>query len=166
MYYKNDTIIIREFSSEEFSLFSTLFQNENVTRYLPYKTPEEYKEMFDKALNDYAAGPFSRWGIFNTQNNDFVGMCLARVFLDNPDQLEIGYTLGENYWGKGLGTEVCKALVDYCFSLQLKKDIVAVTDLDNIGSQKVLLKSNFKRIENLMRKDENRELAYFILQKK
>jgi ribosomal-protein-alanine N-acetyltransferase len=43
-----------------------------------------------------------------------------------------------------------------------KKDIVALTDLDNIGSQKVLLKSGFKRIENLVR--ENRELAYFILQ--
>jgi ribosomal-protein-alanine N-acetyltransferase len=163
MHYKNDTIIIRKFTPEEFPLFSTLFENENVTRYLPYKTPEEYKEMFDKALTDYKEGPFSRWAIFNTQNNDFVGMCLARIFLDNPDQLEIGYTLGENYWGKGLGTEVCKALVDYCLSLNHQKDIVAVTDLNNIGSQKVLLNNSFKRIENLKRED--RELAYFILQK-
>lgn len=163
MNYKNNTIIIREFAPEEFHLFSTLFENENVTRYLPYKTPEEYKEMFDKALADYEAGPFSRWGIFNSQNNDFVGMCLARIFLDNPDQLEVGYTLVENYWGKGLGTEVCKALVDYCASLMLEKDIVAVTDLDNIGSQKVLLNNSFKRIENLKREDS--ELAYFILQK-
>ena len=163
MHYKNDTIIIREFTPEEFSLFSTLFQNENVTRYLPYKTPEEYKEMFDKALADYKEGSFSRWGIFNAQNQDFVGMCLARVFLDNPEQIEIGYTLRENYWGKGLGTEVCKALVDYCSSLNRKKDIVAVTDLDNIGSQKVLLKSGFNRIENLIREDK--KLAYFILQK-
>ncbi|WP_079241730.1 GNAT family N-acetyltransferase [Chryseobacterium indologenes] len=163
MHYKNDTITIREFTPEEFPLFSGLFENENVTRYLPYKTPEEYKEMFDKALSDYTEGSFSRWGIFNTQNQDFVGMCLARVFLDNPEQLEIGYTLGEEYWGKGLGTEVCKALIDYCSSLNHQKDIVAVTDLDNIGSQKVLLKSGFSRIENLVRED--RELAYFILQK-
>lgn len=164
MYYKNDTIIIREFSLEEFSLFSHLFENENVTRYLPYKTQEEYKEMFDKALADYKEGPFSRWGVFNAENHDFVGMCLARIFLDHPEQIEIGYTLGENYWGKGLGTEVCKALVDYCSSLNHQKDIIAVTDLDNIGSQKVLLKSGFNRTENLARED--RELAYFILQKK
>ncbi|PWN59269.1 GNAT family N-acetyltransferase [Chryseobacterium viscerum] len=163
MHYKNDTIIIREFTPEEFSLFSTLFENENVTRYLPYKTPEEYKEMFDKALADYKEGPFSRWGIFNAQTQDFVGMCLARVFLDNPEQIEIGYTLGENYWGKGLGTEVCKALLDHCLSLNYNKDIVAVTDLDNIGSQKVLLKNGFIRTENLVREDK--ELAYFILQK-
>ncbi|WP_426478657.1 GNAT family N-acetyltransferase [Chryseobacterium sp. CBSDS_008] len=162
MYYKNDTITIREFTPEELPLFSTLFENENVTRYLPYKTPEEYKEMFDKALADYKEGPFSRWGIFNAGTHDFVGMCLARIFLDNPEQIEIGYTLGENYWGKGLGTEVCKALIEYCSSLDDQKDIVAVTDPDNIGSQKVLLKSGFKRVENLIRED--RELAYFILQ--
>ncbi|MGU3375772.1 GNAT family N-acetyltransferase [Chryseobacterium sp. M5A1_1a] len=164
MYYKNDTIIIREFTPEELSSFINLFENDNVTQYLPYKTPEEYKEMFAKALADYKEGPFSRWGIFTTQNNDFVGMCLARIFLDNPAQIEIGYTLAENYWGKGLGTEVCKALLDHCLSLNYNKDIVAVTDLDNIGSQRILTKNGFSRIENLVRVD--RELAYFVLQRK
>lgn len=162
MYYKNDTIIIREFTPQELDLFLDLFKNENVTRYLPYKSPEEFKEMFEKALSDYKEGPFSRWGIFNAQNDDFIGMCLARIFLYQPDQLEIGYTLSENYWGKGLGTEVCKALVEYCLTLHPQKDIVAVTDLDNIGSQKVLTKSGFQRHENLVREDE--ELAYFVLQ--
>ncbi|WES98964.1 GNAT family N-acetyltransferase [Chryseobacterium arthrosphaerae] len=161
MHYRNDKIIIRKFTPEEFHLFSSLFENENVTRYLPYKTPEEYREMFEKALSDYEEGPFSRWGVFNAQNNDFIGMCLARVFLDRPEQIEIGYTLSENYWGKGLGTEVCKALMEYCRLLNTNKDIVAVTDPDNIGSQKVLLKNGFLREDNLVRED--RELAYFVL---
>ncbi|OCA73924.1 GNAT family N-acetyltransferase [Chryseobacterium arthrosphaerae] len=161
MHYRNDKIIIRKFTPEEFSLFSSLFENKNITRYLPYKTPEEYREMFEKALSDYEEGPFSRWGVFNTANNDFIGMCLARVFLDRPEQIEIGYTLSENYWGKGLGTEVCKALMEYCRSLNTNKDIVAVTDPDNIGSQKILLKNGFVREDNLVRDD--RELAYFVL---
>lgn len=160
MYYKNENIIIREFTSQELSLFLDLFTNENVTRYLPYKSPEEFKQMFEKALSDYKEGPLSRWGIFNARNNDFVGMGVARIFLHNPEQIEIGYTLSENYWGKGVGTEVCKALVNYCNSLNSKKDIIAVTHLDNIGSQKVLLKNGFNRNENLI--EENRELAYFI----
>ena len=162
MYYKNDTIIVREFTPQELHLFLDLFKNENVTRYLPYKSPEELKGMFEKALSGYQEGPLSRWGIFSTQNDDFVGVCLARTFAENTDQTEIGYMLRENYWGKGLGTQICKALSSYCLEADAKKDIVALTDLDNIGSQKVLLKSGFKRIENLVR--ENRELAYFILQ--
>ena len=161
MHYKNETLIIREFDPGEFALFSALFENENVTRYLPYKTSEEYKEMFDKALSDYRESPFSRWGIFHAQSSDFIGMCLARTFFHNPDQIEIGYTLGENFLGKGIGTEVCKALVSYCHTLNKEKEIVAVTDLENTGSQKVLLKCGFRRIENLIREDE--ELAYFLL---
>ncbi|REC60205.1 N-acetyltransferase [Chryseobacterium pennae] len=163
MYYKNDTIIIREFTPQELHLFLDLFTSENVTRYLPYKSPEEFKEMFEKALSDYEEGPFSRWGIFNAQNDDFVGMCLARTFHHNSNQIEIGYILGENYWGKGIGTQISKALVSHCLSTDEKKDIVAVTDLDNIGSQKVLIKTGFNRIENLV--EENRELAYFLYSK-
>lgn len=162
MYYKNDTIIIREFIPQELNLFLDLFKNENVTRYLPYKSPEELKGMFEKALSDYKEGPLSRWGIFSTQNDDFVGVCLARTFAENTSQIEIGYMLVENYWGKGLGTQICKALTSYCLTADVNKDIAALTDLDNIGSQKVLLKSGFKRVDNLVR--DNRELAYFILQ--
>lgn len=163
MYYKNGTIIIREFIPQELDLFLDLFKNENVTRYLPYKSPEEFKEMFEKALSDYKEGPFSRWGIFNAENNDFVGICLARTFHHNPNQTEIGYILGENYWGKGIGTQICQALISHCLATDEKKDIVAVTDLDNIGSQKVLLKCGFNRNENLIEGD--RELAYFLYSK-
>lgn len=163
MHYQGNTIIIREFTDQELTLFLSLFDNPNVTIHLPYKTPEEYIEMFQKSLQDYQEGSLSRWGIFNAENNDFVGMGVARIFADNPDQLEIGYVLGENYWGKGIASEVCKALVDYCLSLNTNKDIVAVTDLANIGSQKVLTKNGFNRIENLIRKNE--ELAYFVFQK-
>jgi len=164
MYYKNDDIIIREFTPDELYLFLDLFKNESVTRYLPYKSPEELKGMFEKALIDYKDGPLSRWGIFNAQNNGFVGVCLARVFAENTDWIEIGYMLQENYWGKGIGTQVSKALVDYCLTADEKKSIVALTDLDNFGSQKVLLNSGFERVENLVR--DNRALAYFKLQKK
>lgn len=159
MYYKNDTIIIREFAPQELDLFLDLFKNENVTSFLPYKSPEEYKEMFAKALTDYQEGPLGRWGIFNAQNNDFIGMCVVRIFADNLNQTEIGYVLSENYWGKGVATVVCKALVDHCLSLDNHQDIIAITDLDNIGSQKVLVKNGFIRIENLVR--ENGEVAYF-----
>ncbi len=110
MYFKNENIIIREFTSQELSLFLDLFTNENVTRYLPYKSPEEFKQMFEKALSDYKEGPLSRWGIFNARNNDFVGMGLARIFLHNPEQIEIGYTLSENYWGKGVELKYVKPL--------------------------------------------------------
>jgi len=104
MYYKNENIIIREFTSQELNLFLDLFKDENVSRYLPYKSPEELKGMFEKALVDYKMGPLSRWGIFDAQNGDFVGVCLAKVFAENTAWIEIEYMLRESYWGRGIGT--------------------------------------------------------------
>ncbi|MGO4291713.1 GNAT family N-acetyltransferase [Chitinophaga sp. RAB17] len=161
--YQSNTIIIREFLPAEISLFTTLFEDEKVTSYLPYRSPEQYIEMFHIALDDYKRGLFSRWGIFNAANNDFMGMGLARNFVDVPGQLEIGYTLSPKYWGKGIGTEVSRALVDYCFTNTSADEVVAVTDPDNIGSQKVLEKTGFKRLSNLVR--EYGEVTYFVIQR-
>lgn len=140
-------------------MFCSLFEDAEVTKYLPYRSPEQYTEMFQVALEDYKNGPFGRFGIFDSQTNDFIGMCLVRDFADVPGQMEIGYTLGKNYWGKGIATQVSRALVKYCFLATEGNEVVAVTDLDNIGSQKVLEKAGFSRLDNLRRPD--RELAYY-----
>lgn len=161
--YQSNTIIIREFLPAELSIFSKLFEDENVTRYLPYRSPEWYIEAFHDSLEDYKKGPFGRWGIFDVVNNDFIGMCLARVFTDVPAQVEIGYTLSPAYWGKGIATECSKALVVYCFANTNTGEVVAVTDLDNIGSQKVLEKAGLRRQDNLMRGEA--ELAYFMIRR-
>jgi ribosomal-protein-alanine N-acetyltransferase len=161
--YESNTIIIREFLPGEVAIFTALFEDEQVTRYLPPRSPEQYKEIFHIALEDYRKGPFGRWGVFSPVNNDFIGMCLARKFAEIMHQVEIGYTLSAKYWGKGMATEISIALVDYCFANTSTDEVVAVSDLDNIGSQKVLEKAGFKRQDNLIRED--RELAYFMVKR-
>ncbi|RBL90285.1 GNAT family N-acetyltransferase [Chitinophaga flava] len=163
IHYQNSKIVIREFLPAELSIFCKLFKDDSVTRYLPFRTPEQYIEAFHDALEDYKKGPFGRWGIFDAVNNDFIGMCLARFFADMPSQVEIGYTLSQAYWGKGIATESSKALVDYCFTNTDTHEVVAVTDLDNIGSQKVLEKAGLRRVDNLKRGDI--ELAYFMIRR-
>ena len=157
--FKSNSIIIREFSQDELPLFISLFEDEQVTEYLPYRTLEEYIELFRTTLEDYGETPMGRWGIFSTLGNDFIGMCLIRDFKYVTGQTEIGYALGKTYWGKGIATELSKALVDYCLTSMDAKEIVAITDLDNIASQRVLQKAGLKRLSNLKR--EGIEWAYF-----
>ncbi|MGK6344195.1 GNAT family N-acetyltransferase [Chryseobacterium sp. DT-3] len=161
--HQDQSFIIRQFSVEEQNLFCDLFEDAEVTKYLPYRSPEQYIEMFEIALEDYLEGPFGRFGIFDSENNDFIGMCLARNFADATGQVEIGYTLSKKYWGKGIATEVSRALIKYCFLKTETNEVVAVTDLDNIGSQKVLEKAGFVRSDNLKRADG--ELAYYIVKR-
>ncbi|SJZ77158.1 ribosomal-protein-alanine N-acetyltransferase [Chitinophaga eiseniae] len=160
--YEDGGILVREFLPDELDVFLVLFEDPAVTQYLPVVSPERYRELFQTAQEDYRKGLFGRWGIWDVASGDFIGTCLVRPFVEVPDQLEIGYTLARAYWGKGIATTVAKMLVDYCFNQTVVKEVVALTDLDNVGSQKVLLKAGFSRSPRNIRR-EGEELAYFVI---
>lgn len=161
--YQSSRIIIREFLPQEKQTFLDLFKDNQVTQYLPNASPERYLEMFDELLENYEKKNLSRWAIFDATNNNFIGICVARIFVHNTSQIEIGYVLSREYWGKGIATEVCKAITQYSFTNTNTKEVVAITDLSNSGSQNVLQKAGFKRLDNLIRNQE--ELAYFKIER-
>jgi ribosomal-protein-alanine N-acetyltransferase len=161
--YQSPRITIREFLPQEQQTFLDLFKDNQVTQYLPVISPERYLEMFNELLENYEKKNLSRWAIFDTTNSNFIGMCVARIFVHNTKQIEIGYVLCKAYWGKGIATEVCKALTQYSFTHTNTKEVVAITDINNTGSQNVLQKSGFERLNNLIREEE--ELAYFKIER-
>ena len=161
--YQSKTIVIREFLSSERPLFGSLFEDKEVTRFLPQLHANEYHQLFETALKDYHLGPFGRWGIFDAKNGLFIGTCLYRPFVEVPDQTEIGYSLIKSYWGMGIGTELARALLIYGFANTNTNEIVALTDLKNIGSQKVLQKLGFKQLNTIERRGV--ELSYFLIER-
>jgi len=161
--YQSKTVVIREFLPSEEYLFISLFEDKEVTRFLPHLHANEYHQLFETALKDYRFGPFGRWGIFDAKNDLFIGTCLYRPFVEVSDQTEIGYSLIKSYWGMGIGTEVARALLIYGFANTNTNEIVALTDLKNIGSQKVLQKLGFKQLNNIERRGV--ELNYFLIER-
>lgn len=69
---------------------------------------------------------------------------------------EIGYWLGEEFWGKGIMSEVVPAFVNYCFEKFSLNRIAAQTYSNNPPSARVLEKSGFVlegRLRNNVVKD-------------
>ena len=76
--------------------------------------------------------------------NRLVGVITLQKKLD--DIYEIGYSLNENDWNKGIMSEAVKELVRYAFKDLKAYEIDAGCFMDNIRSEKVLLKNGFKYI--------------------
>ncbi|MCB0473179.1 MAG: GNAT family N-acetyltransferase, partial [Flavobacteriaceae bacterium] len=57
---------------------------------------------------------------------------------------ELGYWLGEPYWGKGIITRAIRQMVDFAFKTYDITRVYARPYGTNIGSQKVLEKNGFK----------------------
>lgn len=63
---------------------------------------------------------------------------------------ELGYWLGEAYWGRGIATAACRALTEYAFEQHRLRRIESAVYAPNVASQRVLEKCGY-RCEGLIR---------------
>jgi ribosomal-protein-alanine N-acetyltransferase len=153
-------LIIRAFQSDEEDAYVHLVEDEQVREHLPIRTTDEHKKSFQDALKENAAGAvFNKWAMINKADGDFIGMCLLRIYNNEPDKLEIGYCLHTKYWGQGIATEMANALIDYALKYPEIKTIVAVTTPGNTASQIVLEKAGLIKQGSIVRNNE--ELVFF-----
>lgn len=152
--------VIRDFKPEDEEIYLSLFDDEQVTLHLPKRTPPENQQMFRDALKDYAEGKvLGRWGLFNNGENEFIGLCLLRNFNNENGRIELGYVLSQKFWGRGIAGEMAQIMITYALMHTDAQEIVAVTTLENIASQRVLEKAGLKRMDNFVR--DRLELAFF-----
>ena len=59
---------------------------------------------------------------------------------------ELGYWIGEEYWGNGYAIEACENLISYFFSNTNNSIIYASHMKDNIKSKKIIIKLGFKLV--------------------
>lgn len=82
-------------------------------------------------------------------DDKFVGIVGFTFFEGTPP--ELGYWLGEPYWGKGLMTEAARGLIDAAHRTHHFELIAARALADNAGSLNVLEKLGFKRVKKARR---------------
>jgi len=75
-----------------------------------------------------------------------VGLHPPRAIDHDDGDVEIGYWLGLDYWGRGLITEAAKRVRDIGFSWPSTKALVSTTDPKNMASQRVLTKLGLRNL--------------------
>ncbi|MES2377894.1 MAG: GNAT family N-acetyltransferase [Bacteroidota bacterium] len=159
---QTERLNIREFLPEELDTYLNHFIDERVLQFIPKRSTDERITIFNNALKQYEIIKTKGiWGIFSKADGSFMGSCLLRDFELQPGAVELGYSLDHKHWGKGIASEMATAIIEHGFTDANVKEIVAVTELENTGSQRVLEKAGLTRVDNLIRNSE--ELAYFRL---
>lgn len=143
-------LYLRKTTINDIPIFLKLDGQKEVMRYIGKGTirtnPEHYKAAIPRIIRQYEEGNgFGLWWAIEKESQQEIGWFILKPLPDGKE-IEIGYRLFPECWGKGYATEMTKSLIEYGVKdLGLKK-IVAVTHPENIASQKVLLKSGLKAI--------------------
>jgi RimJ/RimL family protein N-acetyltransferase len=93
-------------------------------------------------LADYPAfddDGFGRWGCLYKPEDKIIGFSGFR-YLPELDEVDLGYRLLPEYWGRGLATESCRACLQFGFQVIGFDHIIALVLPQNARSIRVLEK--------------------------
>ena len=120
---QSERLVFREYGEQDFTLYYSIFSNEQVMRYAwidAIVSEAELRPMFGKALRDNGAGQSRsaiEMAVFAKEDGGYVGYADIQLFERNSQggHGEIGYFLLPEQWGRGYATEIARALIGYCF---------------------------------------------------
>ena len=125
-----------------------LYQNPNITKYIPDapRSREEAQEELEWHMHGHPRHPeLGLWATILKENGKFIGRCgLLPWEVDGVHEVEVAYTIAEEYWRQGLASEAAQGILKYGFETLKLPRLVSLIEPENIGSQKVAEKMGMR----------------------
>jgi ribosomal-protein-alanine N-acetyltransferase len=152
---ETERLILRRFELKDAkNMFDNYASKDKVTEYLtwhPHKNIEDTKEyLLNVVLPSYEKLDTYRWAIVWKENNQVIGAIDVVNASDERRKAELGWVIGDEYWGRGIMPEAGREVLKYLFSVGYER-IEALHDVKNAKSGRVMDKIGMKH-EGLLRK--------------
>lgn len=141
VYLETDRLIIRSIVESDFDDLYALDSDPVVMKHIAPPRDEQFiRDRMHTIWEYYEKHPGMGSFYVATRDGTFVGYC-ALVNMDHTEEIEIGYRLMVEQWGKGYATEIACALRDHGFHTVGLERIVGIAAHDNTASQRTLEKT-------------------------
>ena len=137
-------LLLRRFVIDDLDALFKFYSDPEAVKYIPDapRTYEETKEELEWFMNGHPKYPeLGLWATIYKETGELIGRCgLLPWTIDGQHEVEVAFAFSKAYWGRGLGTEVAQALVQYGFEhLQLFR-LVCLIEHENQASIRVATK--------------------------
>jgi RimJ/RimL family protein N-acetyltransferase len=134
-------LLLRPFLEGDLDDYTRLiFSDAEVMRFLPKRdlAPRDRAvqtiAIFTERWEEYRSGV---WAVTDKVTGEFMGHCgLGPV--PEAGEIEVLYSLGKAYWGRGIATEAARASVRFGFEQANLDRLIALAVPENIGSRRVM----------------------------
>jgi RimJ/RimL family protein N-acetyltransferase len=152
-------IILRPWQKEDAQQLAAIANNKSIWNNVLDSFPSPYTVMdaLQWIAKESATTPASKFAIhYNGKIVGSIGMNMQEDVYKNA--VELGYFIGEPYWGKGIATEAIKVLVAHINQNDKVDRVFARVFEHNKASMKALQKAGFY-LEGIQRKAANKNNA-------
>lgn len=162
VYARSNRLLLRQFSQQDVDAFYLYRSSPKVAKFQSWENYQYHDaEVFVRKQSlsvPNQPGTWFQFAIALAGTNQLIGDCALHTLLAEPRIVEIGFTLAEEYQGKGYASEAVRALLSYIFNDLRKHKVIAFTDVRNEKSIRLLEHVGMRReghlLENYMSKDQ------------
>lgn len=143
---ETERLIIRPFELKDINDAYEMNLDEKVSRYTAdggiVSKEEIHRRITEDVMGDYQRYGYGRMAIEWKENHKCIGFTGLK-YLADLQEVDLGYRLMSNFWGKGIATEAGKISLQFGFDYLKIERIIALVLPENKASIKVLKKLNF-----------------------
>jgi len=145
---ETERLILRQLSRKDRQRIVFLLNNKNISQ-MTGNIPHPYNEkkaieLINGSLLGFERRQATVFGIVRKSDNLLIGK-MGIKYDKEHHRGDLGYWIGEDYWGNGFATEALIALMAYEFSYEGLHKIEACHFGENLGSARVLQKAGLKK---------------------
>ncbi|RNC82630.1 MAG: N-acetyltransferase [Phycisphaera sp.] len=158
-------LIIREpLESDAQHLYEGIFSDPLAMKYIGDGAPRDLamvEESLRRRIAFFKEHGVSLMTVTLKDTGEIIGDCGVLPYNWEGPQIELAYRYRPSAWGNGYAKEAGKAVLESVWRVTEIEELLGVTDMDNIASQKVLLSLGFEDLGTTTAFYGQEELRHF-----
>jgi [ribosomal protein S5]-alanine N-acetyltransferase len=139
---ESERLIFRPFTLDDLPMLIEQRSDPDVNKYLggtKLQNPDALSKRIRFYMSCYESHGFGMCAMIWKPTGEMIGSAGLQP-LDGTDEIEVGYSMIKEYWGKGIGTEAARAWLNHGFREAGLDRIVAVAQTGNRASMHIMEK--------------------------
>jgi ribosomal-protein-alanine N-acetyltransferase len=143
---ETERLLHRKFKPDDLDKLIELRSDTEVNQYLGgarLQNPEAIAKRLEFYFECYDKFGFGVTAMIWKETGEMIGWS-GLMPLEDTGEIEVGYGMSKEFWGKGIGLETARAWLDYGFNKAGLTRIVAVAQPENTGSWRIMEKCGMR----------------------
>jgi len=142
---ETERLRLRPLRPDDIEALAEVYLDPRVMRWIGANTREDVEQEVVLQAGHQAEHGWSFWAVEERATGRMIGDCGLQPLEHRGPEVELGYDLHPDTWGRGLGTEAARAVMAQAFGPLAVERVVAVVKPDHVASQRVLEKAGLTR---------------------
>lgn len=136
---ETERLLLREFVPDDADALAVVLSDPETMRYYPAVLDRDgVAAWIERNRRRYTDAGHGLWAMVLKSSGEVIGDCgLTRQTVEEVDEIEIGYHVRRDLWGRGYAPEAARACRDYGFERLGAERLISLIRPENVPSRRV-----------------------------